>query len=54
MKEREGTKDNFTHIRFYYGKGYKMTLNKWTYEHIYPNEELNADVEKIEYLIKVD
>jgi len=48
--ENKATKDNYTHIVFYYdGKG-KMTLNKHTYLHVYPNEMKKAD--RYEYLIR--
>lgn len=47
-----GTKENHTHIKFYYKAGHKMTVNKFTLEHVYPDEENNPDVEKIEYLIE--
>jgi len=44
------TEENYTHVVFYYdGKG-KMTVNKHTYLHVYPNEKDKAD--SWEYLIK--
>ncbi len=47
-----GTKENHTHIKFYYKGGNKMTVNKFTLNHVWPNEEENPEVERIEYLIE--
>ena len=52
MNKIEGTKENYTHIKFYYKKGHTMTLNKSTYIHYYPKESNNREVERIEYLIE--
>lgn len=49
-----GTKENHTHIKFYYKGGNKMTVNKFTLDRVWPGEEDNSEVERIEYLIETD
>lgn len=49
-----GTKENHTHIKFYYKKGHMMTVNKFTLNHACPGEEKNPEVERIEYLIEIE
>ena len=51
-KETIGSKENYTHVRFHYIHGGKMTVNKFTHEYIYPDEEKKKSVIKIEYIIK--
>ena len=46
----KGTKDNYTHIKFTYGSGMTMIVNKSTYKHVYPREKQIAS--KFEYLIE--
>ena len=50
-KETKGTKENYTHVRFYFDK-HKITVNKFTHEHVYTDEEKKESVKKIEYLIR--
>lgn len=45
----KATKGNYTHVTFHYdGKG-KMTVNKHTHLHVYPNDIKKAD--RVEYFI---
>ena len=52
-KETKGTKENHTHIRFYYNK-HKITVNKFTYEHGYPDKNREKSATKIEYIIRTN
>ena len=51
-KETKGTKENYTHVRFHYIHGGKMTVNKFTHENVYSDEEKKAI--KIEYIIRTN
>ncbi len=53
-KETKGTKENYTHVRFHYTHGGKLTISKWTHEHVYSNEGKKPCVTKIEYIIRSD
>jgi len=48
--ETKGTEINYTHIIFHYKNGSKMTVNKFTYKHVFPNEKKIA--KSFKYIIR--